>query len=220
MKTKITFKKVVGVILGTVLLAFGIALFRQARQGQDCVSALCFSLNYLINEDWSYSIFYFSVNFIFFILMIIFLREHINVGTIISLVFTGIIASAFMDLFDYIGFYPENGFLRFFIGVMGTVNIAIAIAFYGGAKLGISPYDALPLIICKYFPKMKYRYVRIAIDLSCLFIAIIIGVIILKRSGIFGIITIFSLITCGPMISGFSKIFNKYYYKDESQTFN
>ena len=220
MKANITFKRVFGVFLGVILLGLGVAFFNQAGLGQDSLAALCFSLNYLINESWSYGIFYFGVNFIFFILMLIFLREHIFIGTIVSLVLTGLISSQFMYLFNYIGFIPQNLIIRILVGFLGIVNIALGIAFYGGAKLGISPYDSLPLIICKYFPKFKYKFVRIAMDLTCLSIAIIIGLIILNRKDVVGVFTILSLILSGPLISLFSKLFNKIYYKDTEATFS
>ena len=49
---------------------------------------------------------------------------------------------------------------------------------------------------------------------------IIIGVIILRRSDIINVNTVITFITIGPLISFFSKIINKYIYKNETTTFN
>ena len=53
-----------------------------------------------------------------------------------------------------------------------------------------------------------------------LVVALIIGVIILRRSDIINVNTVITFITIGPLISFFSKIINKYIYKNETTTFN
>ena len=104
--------------------------------------------------------------------------------------------------------------------VLGIITVSFGIALYGSANLGVAPYDAMPMVINKYCPKIAYKYARIICDLSCLVVALIIGVIILRRSDIINVNTVITFITIGPLISFFSKIINKYIYKNETTTFN
>lgn len=78
-------------------------------------------------------------------------------------------------------------------GLLGLIIASFGIALYGGARVGIAPYDSLPLILKLRFKKISYRFARIIIDLLCTIIALIIGVLILKRSDIIILIPFYLL---------------------------
>ena len=86
--------------------------------------------------------------------------------------------------------------------------------------MGIAPYDSLPLILKSRLKKLSYRLSRMIIDLLCTIIALVIGVLILKRTDIINFNTILTFLAMGPIISFFSKIIGKYIYKKEEQPFN
>ena len=85
-----SFKKISGIIFGTIFLGLGVSLYKLSSLGQDPLSAMVFSIMYLINNEYlGYMFFYLVINLIFFLLMLIFLRKEIHIGTIINLLLTG-----------------------------------------------------------------------------------------------------------------------------------
>ena len=116
--------------------------------------------------------------------------------------------------------YKRQGILKIVYGLLGLIIVSFGIALYGGARMGIAPYDSLPLILKLRFKKLSYRLSRMIIDLLCTIIALVIGVLILKRTDIINFNTILTFLAMGPIISFFSKIIGKYIYKKEEQPFN
>lgn len=214
------FKQIIGVFLGTLLLGLGVALFKIASLGQDSLSAFVFSLVYLSNEKIPYMLWYIIVNLFFLILMIIYQKDKINIGTIISLLLTGFCADMFIIIYGLFNINISSFIVKLIIAVIGTFIASFGIALYGGANLGLGPYDAIPLIISNKFKKFKYKYVRILIELIFVILAFIIGNLILERNDLIGINTLITFIFMGPIISISSKFIDKYIFKKEVTTFN
>ena len=216
-----SFKKISGIIFGTIFLGLGVSLYKLSSLGQDPLSAMVFSIMYLINNEYlGYMFFYLVINLIFFLLMLIFLRKEIHIGTIINLLLTGFFSDLFLKLFLYLNMDTSYLIFKIVYGLLGLIIASFGIALYGGARVGIAPYDSLPLILKLRFKKISYRFARIIIDLLCTIIALIIGVLILKRSDIINFNTILTFLSMGPIISFFGKIIGKYIYKKEEQPFN
>jgi putative membrane protein (fragment) len=216
-----SFKKISGIIFGTIFLGLGVSLYKLSSLGQDPLSAMVFSIMYLINNEYlGYMFFYLVINLIFFLLMLIFLRKEIHIGTIINLLLTGFFSDLFLKLFLYLNMDTSYLIFKIVYGLLGLIIASFGIALYGGARVGIAPYDSLPLILKLRFKKISYRFARIIIDLLCTIIALIIGVLILKRSDIINFNTILTFLAMGPIISFFGKIIGKYIYKKEEQPFN
>ena len=100
--------KLIGVIVGTIILGLGIAMFQVSSLGFDGLSYIVIGIQHLLKT--SYSIAYIVLNFLFFILMLILLRKQIGIGTIINFGLTGVFADIFMYLFRLIGF-TQSSFL-------------------------------------------------------------------------------------------------------------
>ena len=216
-------KKIIGVLLGTMFLGMGVAFYKISQFGQDGVSAMVMSFVYLFKlgeTNYGYTVCYLAINCIFLVIMILTLKDKINVGSIINLLLTGVCSNLFIYLFEVLSFNTNAIALRILYSVLGIITVSFGIALYGSANLGVAPYDAMPMVINKYCPKIVYKYARIICDLSCLIVALIIGVIILRRSDIINVNTVITFITIGPLISFFSKIINKYICKNETTTFN
>ena len=92
--------------------------------------------------------------------------------------------------------------------IVGIVIICIGSALYMTADLGVSTYDAVALIISNTWKKGQFKYIRIATDLVC----VIIGVILFVVAGgairdiptIAGIGTIITAFFMGPLIEFFN----------------
>ncbi len=217
------FYKIIGVFIGTMIMGFGVAMFDLSSLGFDALSALVISLQNLIHV--TYSLAYILLNLIFLIFMIIFLRNQIGIGTIINYLFTGIFCDIFMFIFKLVNLnHSHLLIINIIYGLIGVLLLALGIAIYANANLGLTPYDSIPIIITKYvrlFNKpIKFHFARKIIDGVCLSLALVIGILILKQTNIIGINTIIPLIVIGYLVSFFSKIVNKYIYKTKNDMFN
>ena len=218
-----TFKKIIGVFIGTIILGLGVAFFEISSLGFDGLSCLVVSIQQLINT--SYSIAYLLVNLLFFIIMIIFLRKQIGIGTVINYLLTGVFCDLFMYLFRIINLtHSELLVVNIVFGLLGVIFLSLGVALYANANLGVTPYDAMPLIITKYlkpFNKtIKYHIARKIVDGTCILFGVVIGILFLKQYYIFGINTVLALILVGYIVSFSSKFINKYIYQNHSETFN
>ena len=209
-------KKITGVLLGTILLGLGVSFYKLSSLGQDSLSAMVYSVMYLVNnEHLPYMFWYILINFLFLIAMLFTLRKKINIGTIINFLLTGVFCDLFVRLFLICNLDSNLWFIKGLYGILGLIIISMGIALYAGANLGVAPYDSMPLALGKLCPKISYKYTRIIVDLLCTLIALIIGVFILRRSDIIGFNTILTFIFMGPLITLFSKFFSKYFYQEE-----
>lgn len=213
--------KIFWVLLGTFFLGLGIACQNLSTFGQDSLSAMTFSLVYLVDNNWfNYSICYFLINLIFFIIMLFLLRNRINIGSIINFVLTGVFCDLWLLIFSLIKLEITNTVLQVVIGLLGVILSSFGVALYAGANFGIAPYDAIPIIITKRIPNLKFKYAKMLIDLSCVIVALVIGVLILRRQDIINLNTIFSFLLMGPLISLFSKVLSKTIFKKEEKVFD
>ncbi len=213
-------KKIIGVFIGMIILGIGVALSKVAALGQDPLAAFIFSFVYLFDEKIPYSIWYIIINLLFFIVMLIFLRKKIHIGTIAGVIFIGIFSDIFYGIFVNLNIIPTKVIIRLIFTILGIVISCFGIAFYGSASLGLGPYDALSVLINRTFPKIKFKFARIIMDTTCTLIAAIIGFIVLHRSDLVNINTILTFIVAGPLIAFFSKFIVKIYYKEEHSDFN
>ena len=171
-----------------------------------------FKLN---NLSYGYTLTYYMINGILFIIMIVFLRKKIFVATIINLLLTGVFSDIFNWIFIFIGFQSNLLIIRVLFSVLAVLCMSFGVAMYAGADLGIAPYDAVPLIMQKAFPKVSYKFFRISLDLSFALISFIVGFLILKIESLLGLNTVICFICLGPLITFFSNLLNKIYYKNE-----
>lgn len=208
------------VLLGTIFLGLGVACQNISTKGQDSLSAMTFSFVHLIDKQWfNYSICYFLINFLFFIIMMFLLKKCINCGTIINFVLTGVFCDIFLLIFASLEIKITNTIVQILVGLLGICLSSFGVALYAGANFGIAPYDAIPIIISNKVLKLKFKYSKMLVDLLCIIIAVIVGILILKRNDIININTIFSFALMGPLISIFSKILNKTIYRNEEKVF-
>ncbi len=214
------YKKIILVLIGTIILGLGISFTTISTLGQDPLSAMVFSLSYLIDLPFfSYSTCYIIINVIFFILIYIFLKDKLNIGSVINFLLTGIVADVGIYLLLKINIQSTKVIIQIIYSLIGITLMSIGVAIYGAANLGLAPYDALPLLITKINHKFKYTISRIIIAGACALIALIIGVLILKRTDLIHINTILSTILMSIQIPICSKIINKYLLKRNDITF-
>lgn len=218
-----TFKKIIGVFIGTIILGLGVAFFEISSLGFDGLSCLVVAIQKLINT--SYSLAYLLVNLLFLIIMLIFLRKQIGLGSVLNYLLTGVFCDIFMYLFKIIHLtHSELLIINILFGLLGVLFLSLGVAIYANADLGVTPYDSIPLIIVKHFKlfnkTIKYHIARKIVDGTCIVLGVLIGTLYLKQHYIFGINTVLTFIFVGYIVSYSSKLINKYIYKKSNDTFN
>lgn len=213
------FKRLLGVLLGAMCIGLGVALNKIATLGQDPLAAFTFSFVYLFDEKLPYSVWYIIINLFFFIFELYFLRNRIGIGTIFNFLVTGVFSDIFLALFALLDINVTVYIVKLLISMMGLATICFGIAMYAGANLGIAPYDAISIILCLKFKKIKFKYIRIMLDASLTIVALIVGVIIVGRTDLININTILTFIFAGPLITLFSRFIVKHYYKQKESDF-
>lgn len=116
-------------------------------------------------------------NIFFLILMIIFRRDLIGIGTIFNMV----LIAYYADFFDWIWskIIPdsvfENPVSRGIIFVISLVGFIVTAAIYMNADAGIAPYDAIPVMLNDIFKRLPFFLCRNIIDFTCILIGFLLG---------------------------------------------
>lgn len=191
--------------IGVVFIALGVALFKLSSMGNDPATA--FNLALVDTFGIPLRIMNVLTCCIWFAIEILFGRDLIGPGTFINWFLIALYIEGWLKLIG--SFYtPGESFgERFVILLIGMLFVTFSCALYQTANLGVSPYDALSIIIEKrlHFP---YFWCRIFTDLCCVLGTFLLG-------GLLGVGTIVSVLGLGPFIAFFTnKVVLKYILKE------
>ena len=150
----------------------------------------------------------FIANLVMFIIVLIFSRKLIGIGTFFNMVLIGYYADFFCWLWKKI--LPQNTFTNslsrwiiFFIAIFAFI---ICAAVYINTNTGVAPYDGLPIIISdkirNKFASFPKTLVRMIWDALVIVVGILMG-----STPVIGIILM--AVFLGPAITFVGKIFGK-----------
>ena len=182
---KPTARRVVGMVAGIVIIALGIALFKQSHLGNDSISALNMRLAELLGISLGTQ--NLCTNLLFFLLEFWFGRKYIGLGTFVNGICIGYIVTAFYDpIHSHFGDAP---------------SLAVPVTARGASRsqtadLGIAPYDYLSLGLRDYTP-VPYFGCRVFTDALCALLCWLLG-------GLVGIGTLICAFCLGPFIQFFN----------------
>lgn len=156
-----------------------------------------FLLSFLIEVGWgtdpaSYFLLHFS-NFInlsfgntqvivytcMFVLVFFLGPKYIGFGTLSNMILIGYISDFFRFIWNKIGYsqlIDSNFSIQIITFIFALIVFVISAAFYINSKTGVAPYDALPQIISDALPKLPFAPLRIAFDLSFVFLGFLFGI--------------------------------------------
>jgi len=197
--------KTIFCITGVFIIGIGIGFMRYANFGID--PFMCF-INGLHLAIFSKFGFIFGTTCVIanalLVLIVIFSdRSKIGLGTIAAIVFTGYVSDLAFFLCKLILIEGIPLFvLRIGMLIFGILIIAIGSGMYFNTNIGVSPYDAIGLIITKKIGNQNlYRWIRIGTDLICVSLGFLMG-------NIPGVGTIIMAFFTGPLFAFFrNKIF-------------
>ena len=199
MLNSLVFRKRIAMTIGGVILcAFSVGLFKHSMFGVDPFQ--CFA-----QGSWgrffsgiSYGTYYMIISILMLIIDFFLDKHYIGIATMINMFLTGYIVDfSYANIQKLIA--EPTMTTRILLLVVGVVVMCFGSSLYMTSDLGVSVYDAIPIIISNK-SKKPFRFCRIGCDLICVITGTICGLI----PGIGTVITAFFM---GPLIEFFNNVF-------------
>ena len=179
-------KKIIIIVIGSIIAAYGITLALYAGFGGATLAVLWQG----ISKTFHISIGMASL--IVAIVMIVFAffydKSQIHIGTILY----QIVYSFCVDLFANAHVYSAHLWINALIMLLGVMLFAIGTGFYAAASLGRGSYEALTFSLAEK-NGWQVKIVRMVLDIVMVIAGVLLG-------GKFGACTIMTIIISGPVI--------------------
>ena len=192
-------RRILGMVVGIVIIGLGIALFKQSHLGNDSISALNMRLAEMLGI--SLGVQNLCTNILFFALQFWFGRKYIGLGTFVNGICIGYIVTAFYDpIHAHFGDAPSLAVQLAWV-IAAVLVTALGASLYQTADLGIAPYDYLSLGLRDYTP-CPYFGCRIFTDALSALLCWLLG-------GLVGLGTLICAFCLGPFIQFFDRTFSQ-----------
>lgn len=160
------------IMVGVVITAYGAAAFILANLGSDPVTAFVQGIGKVLNLSFGNAMNVFNV--VFFVIILVFNRKTIGIGTVLYTFTLGFFCDVFMSpVTAVIGAEPTMT-ARIILIVTGTVALGVGLGFYQAAEFGCGPSDAFNQTMAKTL-KMQLRWWRMIFDAIMVAGALIMG---------------------------------------------
>ena len=186
MSRKEWIKKIIIIVIGSIIAAYGITLALYAGFGGATLAVLWQGLSKTFHISIG------MASLIVAIVMIVFAffydRSQIHIGTILY----QLVYSFCVDLFANAHVYSAHLWINVLIMLLGVMLFAVGTGFYAAASLGRGSYEALTFSLAEK-NGWQVKVVRMVLDI----VMVIAGVL---QGGKFGICTIVTIVISGPVI--------------------
>lgn len=180
--------------MGTTTAAFGCGCFITAALGSDPVTAFVMGLS--ISTKIQFGTMMNIFNLICFVIVLVWDRKRINIGTVLYTFTLGTFCDIFIALLTPLG--SASLLVRVGLIVIGTIAIGFGLGFYQGASFGAGPSDALNQIISEKF-KIPLKWERMGFDITMVIGALILGGAMRFEIVYFG--TLVGMFAVGPIMA-------------------
>lgn len=186
MLTKNWWKKIVVIVIGSMIAAYGITLALYAGFGGATLAVLWQGLSETFHMSIGMASFMVALGMILFV--VIYDRSQIHIGTVLY----QIVYSACVDLFANCHIYSRYVWVNFLIMLLGVSLFAVGTGLYASASLGRGSYEAVTFALAEK-NNWQVKIVRMILDIVMVVVGVLLG-------GKFGICTIVTVIISGPVI--------------------
>lgn len=167
MKLPDHFQKRVGMTtVGVIFCALAVGFFKCSSFGVDPFQ--CFAQGTwerLFGGVTTYGVYYMILSGVMLVLDLFIARSYMGVATLVNMFLTGYIVDFAVWVLQSV--WPEpNLALRIVFLLIGVLVMCFASSLYMTSNLGVSVYDAIPIVISEN-RKWPFRFVRIGCDLIC-----------------------------------------------------
>ena len=147
-----------------------------------------------------YGTYYAGLSIVLLLIDLFLDKHYIGIATFINMFLTGYIVDFSQNVINH--FFPDATLvIRIVFLVIGVVVMCFASSLYMTSDLGVSVYDAIPIIISNRSRK-PFRFCRIGCDLICVLVGFFCGLM----PGVGTLITAFFM---GPLIEVFNETFSR-----------
>ena len=179
-------KKIIIIVIGSVIAAYGITLALYAGFGGATLAVLWQGISRTFHISIG------MASLVVAMVMIVFAffydRSQIHIGTILY----QIVYSLCVDLFANAHVYSTHLWVNALIMLLGVMLFAVGTGFYAAASLGRGSYEALTFSLAEK-NGWQVKVVRMILDIVMVIAGVLLG-------GKFGICTIVTIIISGPVI--------------------
>ena len=179
-------KKIIIIVIGSIIAAYGITLALYAGFGGATLAVLWQGISRTFHISIG------MASLIVAIIMIVFSffydRSQIHIGTIIY----QLVYSLCVDLFANAHVYSTHLWVNALIMLLGVMLFAVGTGVYAAASLGRGSYEALTFSLAEK-NGWQVKVVRMILDIVMVLTGVLLG-------GKFGICTIVTIIISGPII--------------------
>ena len=186
MLTKNWWKKILVIVIGSMIAAYGITLALYAGFGGATLAVLWQGLSETFHMSIGMASFMVALGMILFV--VIYDRSQIHIGTVLY----QIVYSACVDLFANCHIYSRYVWVNFLIMLLGVILFAVGTGLYASASLGRGSYEAVNFALAEK-NNWQVKIVRMILDIVMVVVGVLLG-------GKFGICTIVTVIISGPVI--------------------
>lgn len=190
-------KRILIIIVGSIIAAYGITLALYAGFGGATLAVLWQGISQTFHISIGMASFIVAIVMILF--AVIYDRKQIHIGTVLY----QIVYSFCVDLFANLHIYSRYMWINFFIMLVGVILFAAGTGLYASTSLGRGSYEAVTFALAEK-NHWQVKIVRMILDVIMVVTGVLLG-------GSFGICTIVTIIVSGPVIqfvnSGSKKLF-------------
>lgn len=191
-------------VFGVAMSAIAVGIFKLAAFGIDPFQVFMNGLNKVI--PISFGVLYIIVNAILLLFALVNDRKYIGIATFVNMFLVGYLVD-----FSYtilVGCFSDIQMVgRIAAFLIAILIICIGSAFYYVADLGVSTYDAIPLILAHTWKKGQFKFIRIISDCICVTMGsslfMLAGGEIEQLVAVVGVGTIIIAFCMGPLIDFF-----------------
>lgn len=187
-------------IAGVILCAIAVGFFKCSLFGVDPFQCFAQGSWQRFMNNTSYGIYYAGLSFFMLILDLFLDKHYIGIATFINMFLTGYIVNFSQTTIQHLTPAPSI-MIRVLLLIIAVVVMCFASSLYMTSDLGVSVYDAIPIIISNR-SKRPFRFCRIGCDLICVIIGTLCGLL----PGLGTLITAFFM---GPLIEFFNVKFSR-----------
>lgn len=194
--------RLAAVVTAVIIMGFALSWLLLVDLGTDP----CTLMNNAISQKLGMSLGNWQAlfNSVLLVLVVICGARNLGFGTLANMFLVGYSIDFFSWIWKMV--LPEGLFeswpVRIVVLVPALIIFILAAALYMDMDMGTAPYDAISMILSKWFPKVPFRIVRIIFDVAVSIIGVFFG-------GKLGIVTILMAFTLGPVIEWVGKKINE-----------
>lgn len=167
-------RRIIAMLVSVIVMGLGISFFLCGNMGSDPFSTM--NLGVASKLHLSFGTWQIIFNVALLVVIVIFDRSMLGLGTIGNMLLVGISADFFSPILA--AFIPPaeelSIIVRLLLTLIGVTFQVVGCSFYVTSGLGMAPYDALSYLVPER-TKIPFRWWRIALDVTCVAIGFACG---------------------------------------------